>query len=191
MTLCMHFLKYHNLFSARRVKIATSCMWLFSVLMGMAVTVATYLRDGFEASDILVESQAFHIIIAIVVFPSTVIVSLCQIRLFMFSRSRINRVIPGRNCNADTVTTNFRKKHLKIAFVAGIVALAYIVSMAPLAILHFMELISISRFENSTKVALLNLAMANTIVDPYIYGLGLTQIRRVLKRQLGNIYQCN
>ena len=81
-----------------------------------------------------------------------------------------------------------RRRHLKLAFVASVVVVLYVVCMAPLALLVVYELISggdDSVFVAKPIVSLL--ALANTLVDPFVYCLGMRDTRKILFKEVNRI----
>ena len=184
MTVCMYYEKYHTLFSERRTKIVLYCFWAVGTIIS---TVATILA-GLEQAEIALGQTFFgRSITVLIVFLSAIILTFVQGRLFVFSRRRMTRVIPAAAPSSRADLPDFKKRQMRIAFVAGIVSAAYIVCMVPLAIVLFLELLNHGNHISSAKAAALSLALVNTLADPFIYGFGLTQTRQILKRYMKSI----
>ena len=184
MTVCMYFLKHQALFPKMKTTKVLANYWVIGKIMGL---IAMMTNDKRKAETIVSETMSFQIISIVFILPSAVIIAVIQVRLFLFSRARVTQVIPARAVVNQQNTPNFRQRQIRIAFVAGIVSIAYIVCMVPLAMVFFFERLSITHSIPSVKTPLVSLALINTLSDPFIYGFGLTQTRQILIRIIRNI----
>ena len=185
MTICMHFLKYAKLFARKRTTKLLSSYWVFGVIIA-ALTAGT--NDKQRAEMILGEIKSFQTISAIFIIPSAAIIAIIQFRLFTFSRARMVRIVPAAANTNQRAVPDFRKRQLRIAFVAGIVSVAYIACMVPMAIMFMLEVVGLTDNNPSAKATLVSLAIVNTLADPFIYGFGMAQTRQVLVRLLRRIF---
>ena len=184
MIICMYFLKYQRLFPRKRTRNLLWSYWLIGVTIAAASALT---NDQQRAETILSEVFSFQILCILFIFPAATIIAVIQVRLFLFSRERMVQIIPNRAVANQRNVPSFRKRQLKIAFVAGVVSVAYIVCMVPVATMFFLELVGFAENKTTVKPALLSLAVVNTLVDPFIYGLGLTQTRQIIMRNLRSI----
>ena len=177
MTICMYFLKYRRLFSRKRTKYVLCSYWVIGLIISV-ITTAT--NDKQKAVTVIGDVTSIAIISVLFIIPSAVIIAIIQFRLFTFSRARMARTVPTAASINQSAVPNFRKRQLRIAFVAGIVSVAYIVCMLPLAMLYFFQLVGLTDKNPSVQSALIGLAMVNTLADPFIYGFGMAQTRKAL-----------
>ena len=90
------------------------------------------------------------------------------------------RIVPAAASTNQRAVPDFRKRQLRIVFVAGVVSVAYIVCMVPMTMLYSLRLVGLKDDNPSVQSALVSLAMANTLVDPFIYGFGMGQTRKAI-----------
>ena len=179
MIICMHFLKYRRLFKrARMVKLLCS-FWFIGVIIGV---IAAITNDARKAETSLNEATSFQVVCVSIIFPSAAAILFTYSRIFIFSRGRIMQVAPVSNNSKLRTVTTFRTKQVRIAFVAGIVCISYLVCMVPMSLNFVLELIGLIDNHPDIKKILVSIAMLNTIADPFIYGLGMVQTRQVLVR---------
>ena len=184
MIVCMYFLKYHIYFTRQRTTKVLVSYWVVGIVLGAA---AAATNDKQRAETIANETASFQIISVLFILPPAIILTIIQARLFLFSKSRFNRVVPANMGSGRTELPDFKKKQIRIAFVAGVVSVAYIVCMVPIAMAYLIELVGVTGNTPSVKAALISLAMANTLADPFIYGFGMLQTRQLLIRKIKNI----
>ena len=181
MIICMHFLKYRKLFQRTRVTRLLRSYWLVGMILA---AIATATNDARKTETSVNEATAFQIICAMIVIPSALIITVIYFRIFLFSRERIIRVVPNSIGSRLRDIATFKKKQFRIAFIAGVVCMSYVICMVPMAINFFLELIGATDNNPSLKKILVSFAMVNTLTDPIIYGFGMVQIRRILIRKV-------
>ena len=177
MTICMYFLKYRRLFSRKRTQYVLYSYWVVGLIISV-ITTAT--NDKQKAETVIGDVTSLAIISTILVIPSAVIIATIQFRLIKFSRARMVRIVPTAASTNQLAVPDFRKRQLRIAFVAGIVSVAYIVCMLPLAMMYFFQIVGLIDDNPTVQSALIGLAMVNTLADPFIYGLGMVQTRKAI-----------
>ena len=188
MTICMYYLKFQRLFSKRRTTILIRCVWSVGLVMAFSTSISLYVpKEKGRTETLLSESIALQLMTWMVIFPSAAIVSIIQVRIFFFSRSRLRslNVMPATESSRNV--PDFRRRQMRIAFIAGIVAVAYIVCMMPFATVMFMATTRKMVIKPATEASILSLAMVNTIIDPFIYGIGMAHTRRILVKNIRNI----
>ena len=111
------------MFSRQRTAILLSSFW--AVGLALAI-ITTALADEKITETLVTELTTFQVIAASLILPSAVIITVIQLRLFLFSRSRIAAMLSAKDSNSTTDGTGFKTRQLRIAFIAGIVSLAYL-----------------------------------------------------------------
>ena len=185
MIICMHFLKYRRLFKRTRIAKLLYGYWLFGVLIA---TIAALTNDGKKAETSINETTSFQIVCAFTVLPSATIIIIIYSRILLSSRGRIIQVAPSSDSSKLRAVATFKQKQLRIALVAGIVCIVYVVCMVPLSMVFLLELTDVNDNRPGIKKVLIMNAMLNTLADPFIYGIGMIQTRRILFRILKGFF---
>ena len=182
---CVHSFRLHLIMSETRVRLGLIFAWLLGLVIGL-IAVFT---NNYDATVIISSNSAIHFIYVGLVIPSSVMVTCIQVQLFFFSRSKINPTNSAGAFGAQLELADYRKKQLKVAFVAGIVALAFVFCMTPLAFLFLVELLTGKTAASSYRATCLALSIGNSLADPLIYGFGTADTRRLILRDLKNLKQ--
>ena len=183
-TICMDYLKFHKMFSRQRTAILLSSFWA----VGLALAIITAaLADEKITETLVTELTTFQVIAASLILPSAVIITVIQLQLFLFSRSRIAAMLSAKDSNSTTDGTGFKTRQLRIAFIAGIVSLAYTVCMVPLAAVGFLQVTQLVHTRASVKAGIICLSLANNLLDPFIYGIGIRRTRKILLRNIRSV----
>ena len=67
---------------------------------------------------------------------------------------------------------------MKVAAVAGIVALAFVFCMVPFASISLYEMATGACVSDSVRLICGYFALSNTVLDPFIYGFGMADTRK-------------
>ena len=177
---CVYSFHLHRIFTRERMMYAIIFTWILGVICGALSAIP---RSAFKGKN-LDGGQILGVLAVIFILPTSAIISIIQFRLLMFSRKKFMEVGPSIQFGCQAEIADFRKKQIKVAFVAGIVAVAYMICMLPLVCLYLHELIFGSISSSSIPVILRSLAFMNNFADPYIYGLGMTDTRRAIRKNL-------
>ena len=170
---CIHSFHLQQIFTKERMVRGISCIWIIGLICG---TMAIVLEDK--------NRTVAKIVNVVFIFPTSIIISIAQCRLLVFSRKKLTRVIPGTALGCETEMPDFRRKEMKVAFIASIVAIAYIVGMIPGACLSLYELIHRRSSSTSLRLGLNKLMIINNFADPFIYGIGVVDARKAIVRNL-------
>ena len=185
MVICMHFLKYRRTFKKKRMTKLLYGYWFVGVVIGV---IAALTNDGKKAETTLNETTAFQIVCASVILPSAGIITFIYSRIFVFSREKFTQVAPSPDNRKLRTVRTFKQKQLQIAYVAGIVCIAYVVCTVPMSMSFLLELTNLIENRPNAKKVLISMAMLNNIADPFIYGLGMIQTRKMLFRIMKRIF---
>ena len=185
MIICMHFLKYRRLFRRTRVLRLMRSYWLVGMIMAAIVTVT---KDAQKTEASVSGSTSFQVVSSLVILLSALIITVIYFRIFLFSRYMIMRITPSPFDNNLRDEIVFKRKQIRIAAIAGIVCMSYVVFMVPIAVNYILRLAGVIHTHSaSTKGILGGLALINTIADPFIYGFGMTQTRQILIRMVKKV----
>ena len=175
---CIHSLHVYNILTTRRVVSALSSQWAIGIIIATAIS---YLREAnqTEAGDMLFQRATI-----LTVFPSAAIILVVQLRLLHLSRSKLATVKPVYSFGNQAEVADFRRKQVKVTFVASIVAIAYMACMIPLATLFAWEWHHGLSNTTRWRSFLFPLAMLNSLIDPLIYGVGIGETRKMIWKNI-------
>ena len=176
---CIHSFRLHQIFTNSRVIYGSIAVWIIGTLIGL-IEVFTEKTNTIE---VISKDSIFRIIFIAFVIPASVIVICIQFRLFFFSRKKLNQVKPNA-FGVQLELAHFRKKQIKVAFVASTVALAFVFCMLPTGSVFIYESITGLIVPTPYRKICISLGMANTLADPFIYGFGIADTRRMIFRDL-------
>ena len=134
----------------------------------------------------IVGSDFTYILFGSVSIFTTACLIFTQLKLYLVAR-RLLRVHPSGSFGSNAEANDFRKSQLKTSIVASAVVLLYVICMCPLGIYLLLLKFKVSNKSQSFRVAAIFLAQVNTFADPFVYGLGMEDVRRAIKRELRKI----
>lgn len=175
---CIHTFYLHHIMTPKRTLIVLGTQWIVALC---CATLAVSTRQPSLASTS--ESIVLRYSTVVIVIPSAIFITAIQVRLFIFSRSKLVRVAPTTVFGRQAELLEYRKKELKVTFVASVVAVSYIICMLPSAILFSYELIHKDVTYDLSKY-IFALAFLNTLVDPLIYGVGIKDTRKMMWKNI-------
>ena len=178
---CIYSFYIHQIMTTKRVIFVICTQWLVALGFG-AVTVYMHAISASSSTSVF-DSLIARYTTVLIVIPSATIIIPIQLRLFIFSRSKLVRIPAVGSFGNAAELVDFRKRQLKVTFVASIVAIAYIVCMLPLAIsfaLDWKNGVIKSNVPNLIKV----LALSNTLADPLVYGIGIADTRKLIWKNI-------
>ena len=189
---CIHSFRLHQIMEERRVLIGIILIWVTGAICAVPTA---FDKQSFVAQTTFENDETSMTIIASVIFISSAVILTVQIRLFLFSRTKISRVRPTQAFGCQAELADYRKKQMKIAFVAAIVAIGYLVCMLPLSAVFIHELLYHTTIPLSIREKVAAFAFLNSLADPIIYGLGVKDTRRLVlktvKDKLSFLMCCN
>ena len=178
---CVYSFYLYQILTNRRIYLMLAIFWALGAVLG----IYTVLSDDLSNKRTIVgETEMFQIIATIFIIVTTIIITGVQVSLFKLSWSKMSKVCPSGAYGSEAEYSELWKKQIKVAVVAGLVVLAYIVCMAPLSIVFTLELCKVFTVSPSLRTNAVAFAMANTLLDPYIYGIGIVDTRRAIKKHI-------
>ena len=180
---CIYSFHLHRIFTRERMMYGISFTWILGLICGglAAIPSSAGKERNLDGAQFL---KGFSVTF---ILPTSAIVSIIQYRLLSFSRKKLVQVGPVTQFGCEAELADLRRRQIKVAFVASIVAVAYIICMLPLGCLSFYELIHGSISPSNIPGILRNLAFMNNFVDPYIYGLGISDTRMAIRKNLRKV----
>ena len=182
---CIHSFHLHEILTESRVRYGSIIVWSLGLLSGTVVTITS----RYDVNVVVPSPSPLHYVFPVSVIPSSIVILTIQVRLFLFSRKKMNSVIPVGAFGAELELAHYRKKHFKVAFMASIVAFAFILCMFPLAVLFLRELFIGGYVPAPVRPICIALSICNSLADPLIYGFGMADTRKMIFRNLRNLKQ--
>ena len=183
---CIHSFHLYQILTDMRVKLGTISVWIIGFI-ATTITVAIHPKNTREI--VLDDLDAFRIIAVIFVIPVSIAVIIIQARLFFFSRKKLRTIFPARPFGVQAELADLCKKQLKVAIVASVVVISFVVCMIPLAVVYLYELLNSVTVSLSLKKNCIALVMVNAFIDPYIYGFGVADTRKLIIKNVRKIKQ--
>eukprot|EP00794_Sanderia_malayensis_P009952 gene9952-10972_t len=180
---CVHCFRVHQIFSEQRVERLLFTIWIFGII-AIFIDYKRYTPNYTLVA--LPLTTTFSIIYVIFIIPTTVILLILQTRLYLLSKRKM-KVEPANNFGRQAEAKDLIKKQLKLAFTAGCVATLYIVCMCPLAFYIINTRFKVANDASAFRSACVWFTCFNTLVNPFLYGLGMADTRRRIKRELKSL----
>ena len=180
---CIHSLRFYTIVTPSRANFAIVSVLVFSILNGL---LSLHPNEPNYSQVILSNNERMLWVYITTVLVSSVSLLIIQTRLYRFSRNKM-KVNPHNVFGTQREKDDLMTRQLRLAFVASVVIISYIVCMCPVACLFVYLSFNPMKDLPSIKQALVILAMLNTFVDPFVYGFGMADIRQGIKREWKNL----
>ena len=178
---CIHSFRLHFMFTSERILFCTLCGLLIGIAFGITtITAKDVTRQKFLVDD----NQTMKILAVVIILPITILTAAVQYRLLVFSWKMLAAVGPGTIHGREAEAAEYRRKQIKVTLAASIVAIVYMVCMFPMSCLSFYELVSGKSSYSQVHYTVRVLAIANNFINPYVYGLGIADLRKALLRKM-------
>ena len=183
---CFHAYRIREWFTNKRVITVLILFWMCGIIGGGVACIQDPSR---REQFILLSSSYFGIVLMAVTFPVSAILVVIQSLLFYLSRKKLRFIqpasTPSSNQNDDKI---LMKKQLKIAAVAGAVVLSYLICSLPGVCLDIYRRSSHSNGNQTLwSIIAISLGMINSLLNPFIYGLGMLDTRQEIWKELRKI----
>ena len=183
---CIYSLRFHAIMTPSRANFAVISVWVISILCGLLALHP----DAPNSSQILFGSNPRSLWLYITtVVVSSISLTVVQGSLYRLSRTKL-KVVPHNMFGTQKEKYDSTRRQLKLSFAASIVVIMYVVCMLPLACLSAYRLFNPKRELAEVTVVAVFLTMFNTFVDPFVYGLGMGDMRQGIKREFKQLRQC-
>ena len=177
---CIHSFHIHRIFTHERVVYGSIIQWVVAILLA----ITEVLTNNVTKMITVTIGSAFQIIYITFTFGAAIPVCVIQARLFFFAKTKLKQVNPAGAFGAQLELADYRKKHIKVAMVSGIVAIGFVVCMLPTASLFLYEIFTGSTVSTPVRQACFSFVTANCLIDPFIYGIGSADTRKAILRNL-------
>ena len=182
---CIHGLRFYQIVTNRRVIFALVLIWSFGIL---CATMNLSISTTAEGRELLIVTPVMRVIIVVIEIPTCFTLIVIQAKLFITSRQKMVTVQPGIPVSSQAEQSNFRKKQLRVAFVAAIVAFTYILFTLPGA-LHGLFTLKTHGLAPVQKYNITSILwMLNALTDPIVYGFGMRDTRKALFKQIKKLF---
>ena len=183
---CFHSYRIHEWLTSKRVITALIVFWVSGTIGGgFSCIQDSNSRDQFA----LLNSSYLEVILMTTAIPVSAILVIVQSMLLYLSRKKLRGIQPTSTSSSSQDDENsLMKRQVKIAVVAGAVVLSYLICSLPGMFLVIYRRIGHSRGkEKSLKIAAIGLGSLNTLLNPFIYGLGMLDTRKEIWKELRKI----
>ena len=183
---CVHSFRLHQILTESRIRNFTIAIWVLGCFIGFSAV----FTNRYDSVLLIPNHSTIQYIYLIFVIPTSVVATFIQVRLFSFSRTKLKQSSATRAFGETLELADYKKKQIKIAFMAGIVAFAFIVFMTPLLVVFLYELMSGVSVSAVNRSICLSMSFGNSIADPLLYGFGIADIRKRIIRDMKRLKHC-
>ena len=178
---CLHSFQLDTIFSSKRVSYGLFIIWGLGGVLGVATALFSPVSQTIKLGD---GNSMVQTIIPLFVFPSSLIIILVQLRLYLLSRTKSTDVAPVPDGTNNAEVAEFRKRQIRIAIVAGLTALLYLLCFIPVSFFILLQTQGVDSDTGKFQMIVFGLRMANGIIDPLLYGIGIKDTRKAVMREL-------
>ena len=183
---CFHSYRIHEWLTNKRIIVSLAIFWILGVIGGGFACIPDFKETK---QIVLAKSKSFGTIFISVTLPVSFVLIVIQTMLFCLSRKKLNSIRPPSvgSTNSDE-TQDRRRRQIKGAIVSSVIVLSYLICMLPGACL-----LIINRYGNGPTESNLPglfavaLGMLNTLLNPFIYGFGMMDMREAMVKELKKI----
>ena len=180
---CIHCFRLHSIITKKRTFVSIVLIWCAGLICGLVTEIMLAIGDN-GAIDILDLTPVFYAS-EVLIFATSVVLIFVQVRLFVLIRTKM-RVFPG----GDAFQSSHFLRQMKTSVAASAVVVAYLTCMLPMALLPFLKPnMSPSKYVSVKKISLL-LNLLSPVLDPFIYGIGITEIRNAVLSDFRSLVRC-
>ena len=180
---CFHSYRIQEWLTNKRIIVTLSVFWVLGIIGGGFACIP----DSKETKQImLANSWFFGTIFITVTLPVSFVLIVIQTMLLCLSRKKLNSLQSTSAVPSNPEETErTRRSQLKGAIVSSIIVLSYLVCMLPGAFLLIINRLTDGpRQSHLTRLFVVALGMLNTLLNPFIYGLGMMDTRKAILKEL-------
>ena len=182
---CIYSLRFHAIMTPSKTNFAVVSVWIISILCGL---LALHPNESNYSQILYSNNPRSSWLYITTVVVSSISLTVVQGSLYRLCRTKL-KVVPQNMFGTQKEKYDLTRRQLKLSFAASIVVIMYIVCMLPLACISAYILSNPKRELVEVTVVALFLTMFNTFVDPFVYGLGMGDMRQAIKRELKQLKQ--
>ncbi len=183
---CIYCFHKDQILTRKRVDRGLRAIWL----LGIACAFGDYKRYQWNLSAaILPLHKVTSFIYGSIIITNIVILAFIQVSLYRVARKLI-RGRPRSSSGSDVATvTRLRIVELKASMYTSAIVVLYVVCMFPLALYILVQTLRTMPLDEMSNVRLFCIffSQINTIVNPFVYGYGMEDTRKSLRRELRKI----
>ena len=184
---CVHSLRLHVLVTSERVNRALFSICVISIALGLLVIDPQRKNDSV---GVAIDRKPFSVLFSIIAFLSSIALAIIQLRLYRITRLKL-KVTPHHMLHGTQKEgRDLLKRQIKLAISASVVVILYILCMFPLSCLLLYHLLCPNNDSKNITPFFGALAITNTLVDPFVYGFGMADIREGIKKEYRKLKNC-
>ena len=184
---CVYSLRLHALVTSERVTRALISIVVISIVLGLLVI---HPQTPNYSTEVISNGKRILLVFIITVYLSSVILTIIQFHLYRISRSKL-RVTPHHITHgAQKEGQDLTRRQINLGIAASVVVVMYIACMFPIACLFAYTLVHHGKEVGGIRAYLLALAILNTFADPFVYGFGMADVRKGIKKEFSKLKKC-
>ena len=174
---CFHSYRAYEWLTNRRILPVLALIWMCGIVGG---GISSIPNSGIEGEVILTKSSNFGIIFITFTLPVSFILLVIQSLLFRLARKKLTIIQPECSSPSQQNARVMRKRQIKTAMIASVIAVSYLVCMLPGACVTIAKYYVTPPTKTSglTEKLMVGLGMLNTLLNPFIYGFGMLDTRQ-------------
>ncbi len=178
---CIYCLRAYAILTSKRVKIALIGIWSVSLLCG-GLALEPNLQN--QTPLAMGRNRRLGFLTVCTTFPVSVILIIVQVRLYLVSKAKLREDARVAKFGQNAEASDIRKRQWKTTLVSAVVAAMYVICMVPLscwALFNFIDGRELNAELLRVRSLIQMLTSMNTLADPFVYGYGMPDTRRMLK----------
>ena len=174
---CIYCFRFHSILTKKRTLASIALIWCAGLICGLMNEIL--LADGNNVTNYKFDFTPKVYADAVIIFATSAGLILVQLRLFVLIQKKLRNPPGGAFPVAfQARSAFFRQLKINVALSAAVVA--YLTCMLPMALLPFLKPnMSPSKFVRQKNIVML-LSWLNPVLNPFIYGIGMREIRNVM-----------
>ena len=181
---CIYSLRFYTIVTSSRTSLAVVSVWVISISSGLLS-----LTKEPSYTQLILDRNLRAFYVYVMTTPvTTLVLIIVQARLYKVSRTKL-KIIPHNMFGAQKEKDDLTRKQLKLGFTASIVFIMYIVCMLPMAGLSVYSRLNPEKDVSSIRQVLVFLSALNTFIDPFVYGVGMADVRQGIKGEFRKLKQ--
>ena len=183
---CVHSLRLHVLVTSERVTRALISIVVISIALGLLVI---HPQTPNYSTEVMSNGERILLVFIITVYLSSAILAIIQFQLYRISRSKL-RVTPHHIHGAQKEGQDLARRQINLGIAASVVVVMYIACMFPVVSLFAYTLVYPGKEVGRIRAFLVALAILNTFADPFVYGFGMADVRKGIKKEFSKLKKC-
>ena len=181
---CIYSLRFYTIVTPSRTNLAIVSVWVISISNG---SLSLPIEPNYSQLVFGRNLRVFYIYV-MTTLVTTLVLIIVQACLYKLSRTKL-KVVPHDMFGTQKEKVDLTRRQLKLAFSASIVIIMYVVCMLPVACILVYSRLHPKNDVYSITAILILLSAMNTFIDPFVYGLGMADMREGIKGEFKKFKQ--